>query len=95
MLLITALYLQCSFYPPCKSSELANTQTVENYQRRYGTIDQSFPCLFNPDDPSEVIRTQKFLLGHVIHGLTWSSILLVSAMVILSVLVKRNGIRCV
>ena len=92
---LSCFSFQCSFYPPCKSSEIANTQTVKDYERRYGTADQSYPCLFNPNNPSQVIRTQKFLLEHVIHGTVWSSIILLSAIVILSILVKRNGIKCI
>ena len=82
---------QCSYYPPCKSSQIANDKSVSNYQQRFGVIGQSFSCLFNPVNPRQVIRTRRFHLRHVLHGTVWSSMICVASSSALVFIIKRRG----
>ena len=40
--------LQCSFYPPCRSSNEENDESVEEFRRRLGNPGTTFACWFNP-----------------------------------------------
>ena len=85
------LSFQCSYYPPCKSSKIANDKSVSNYQQRFGVIGKSFSCLFNPVNPRQVIRTRRFELKHVLHGTVWSSIICLASSSALILIIKRRG----
>ena len=85
------LFFQCSFYPPCKSSRQENEAAVQNYKLTYGTPGQTFPCLYNPEDPREIVRTRRFTLAHVVHGLLWSSTVFITSVAILVLAIKKKG----
>ena len=83
---------QCSFYPNCKNSQVSNERAVAEYERNYGTKGLSYPCLYNPHNQKEVIRTRRFNLNHVIHGITWSTAVFIFSVICLSLLIKKH--RC-
>ena len=83
--------LQCSYYPPCKSSRIANEKAVHDYEQKFGTPGKTYPCLYNPHNPKEVIRTRRFHLSHVIHGMVWSSLVFLISLGILIFAVKKKG----
>ncbi len=85
------LSLQCSYYPPCKSSRVANEKAVRDYEGRYGKPGQTYPCLYNPKNPTEVIRTRRFHINHVVHGMVWSSLVFVLSLVILILAIRKKG----
>ncbi len=89
--LTIVLCLQCSYLPPCRSSRSANRQAVLHYEQAHGRPGHSYPCLYNPDNPRQVIRTRRFQLQHVIHGLLWSSLVLVVSAGLLLLTLKRRG----
>jgi Calcium-activated potassium channel, beta subunit len=86
------LWLQCSFYPPCRSSRLDNELAVAEYERRYGRpgVDP-YPCWYNPSDRSEVIQHRRFRLHHVVNGIVWSSALFIVSIVFLAFVVRRKN----
>ncbi len=84
---------QCSYYPSCRSSQVANEETVNKYETEYGTIGLSYPCLYNPGNPREVIRTRRFHLHNVVSGMTWRSLLLIVSMITLCIMIKKRGCK--
>jgi len=87
----STLQRECTYYPPCKSSRMANERAVREYEERYGRPGQTFPCLYNPDNPSEVIRTRRFHMNHVVHGMLWSSLIFVISLSILVIAIRKKG----
>ena len=62
--------------------KLINTVTVNII---YSSLTEVFHFYF------QVIRTRRFQLHHVIHGIVWSSIILTAAAILLVLTIKRRG----
>ena len=88
---LSFILFQCSYYPPCKSSKMANEKAVRDYEHMYGQPGKKFTCLYNPKNPTEVIRTRRFHLNHVIHGMVWSSLVFILSLAILIVAIRKKG----
>ena len=86
-------FFQCSYYPSCRSSQSANEETVNKYEAEYGSVGLSYPCLYNPGNPREVIRTRRFHLHNVVSGMTWSSLLLLVSVIALYIMIKKRGCK--
>ena len=89
---IDFLLFQCTFRPSCLSSRVSNENSVIGYSHHYGTRAQTYECFYNPEYPSEIIRTRKFHIGYVIHGLVWPSVFVISNSMMLVLLVKNKKI---
>ena len=82
--------VQCSFYPPCRSSRVENEDAVADYQSKYGLPGSEYPCWYNPDRPSQVIQHHRFHLHHVINGVAGSTAVLATSVVLLVCVVRHR-----
>ena len=69
---------QCSFRPQCTQSSAKNELLVSNFLEKYGHFNRSkgFDCFYNPHNISDVIQHRRYTLGHVIHSVLWTSVML-------------------
>jgi len=83
-------YVQCSFYPPCRSSRVENEEAVSDYQSKYGQSGSEYSCWYNPLKLSQVIQHHRFHLHHVINGVAGSAAFLIASVVLLVCVIRHR-----
>lgn len=63
-------YPQCSF-DVCSGVEYSNEEMVTKFAAKYGIEGASFPCFFNPANPSDVLIKEIFTDVVVLHAILW------------------------
>ncbi|XP_066270576.1 calcium-activated potassium channel subunit beta-3-like [Branchiostoma lanceolatum] len=68
---------ECAIAPCSRDHEL-NDEVVERYQETWGRVGQTYPCWYDPGNPSGAARTHvKSSWSEVFHALFWPALVMV------------------
>ena len=75
LMLFCHFYFQCSYFPPCRSSQSRIEFFMRDFIHKFTPIGKQLQCFHSTSrDENYVIRTRRYHTSHVVHGLFWTNI---------------------